>query len=145
MGALVGGVNGMVMSRVVGNGQGVMQEVGGVMGVMDGFSTTSFEENGGRRRGESISSAEGDSVPGGSVRNGSVSRSRSESRSWSRSRSPSRSRSRSRSPSVQIIENPYTARPNPSNHRSPPEAGANAMNTTLDEIRQREARFVGAS
>ena len=52
-----------------------------------------------RRRGESISFAEGDSVSGGSVRNGSVSRSRSESWSWSRSRS------RSRSLSVEIIEN----------------------------------------
>jgi len=56
-------------------------------------------------RGASISSAEGDSVSGGSVRNGSASR------SWSRSKSPSRSRSSS----VEVtIENPY-ARPKPSN------------------------------
>ena len=33
----MGAVNGMVMSRVVGNGQGVMQEVAGVVGVMDVF------------------------------------------------------------------------------------------------------------
>ena len=41
------------------------------MGVMDGFSPgTSFKENGNmKRRGASISSAEGDSVPGGSLRN----------------------------------------------------------------------------
>jgi len=143
MGALVGGVNGMVMSRVVGNGQGVMQEVGGVMGVMDGFSGGASFEGVTRRRGGSISSAEGDSVSGGSMRNGSASRSRSESRSRSRSRTRSRTRSRSRSLSVEIIENPH-ARPNPSNP-SPPIAGTDARNTTPDEVRQREARFVGTS
>ena len=36
---LVGRVNGMVMSRVVGNGQRAMDEVGGVMDVMDGLVT----------------------------------------------------------------------------------------------------------
>ena len=35
MGALVGGVNEVMMSGVVGNGQGVMQEVEGVMGIME--------------------------------------------------------------------------------------------------------------
>ena len=51
----------MVMSRVVGNGQEVTQEVGGVMDVMNGFSHGAFSkktergELGMRRsRGESI-------------------------------------------------------------------------------------------
>ena len=74
-----------------------------------------------RKRGESISSVEGDSVPGGSVRKGSMSRSRSE--SWSRSRS--------RSQSVEIIKNPY-ARPNPLNP-SHADANANARVTPPDE------------
>jgi len=149
MGALVGGVNGMVMSRVVGNGKGAMQEVGGVMGVMDGFSA-SFEENGvgmsnrggrRRRRGVSISSAEGNSVFGGSVRGGSRSRSASRSGSWSRSGSGSRSRSRSRSGtrsrsmSVEIVENPHNARrPNLLNPSPPIDA------TTPDDVRELEAR-----
>ena len=77
-----------------------------------------------RRRGESISFAEGDGVPGGSVRHGSVSKNRSDSRGWRRRKSSSRSRS----PSVENIENPYHpyARPNRSNHRSLPDADANA-------------------
>ncbi|KIM42022.1 hypothetical protein M413DRAFT_27550 [Hebeloma cylindrosporum] len=135
MGALIGGVNGMVMTRVAGNGRGVMQEVGGVMNV---FSHDAFfrEIVGGRRRGASISSAEGNSVPGGSVRNGSESR--SVSRSWSRSRSPSRSRSRSRSPSVEIIENP-DARPHPSN-RSPSAAGTNGSDNLSAEQLERFRR-----
>ena len=143
MGALVGGVNGMVMSRVVGNGKGVMQEVGGVMGVMDGFSPgrALFEENGGmsgrsRRRGVSISSAEGNSVFGGSMRNGS--RSGSWSRSASASRSRSRSGTRSRSLSVEIIENPHARqkRSPPTVAGTNPNANAVLRATIPDEVAQ---------